>query len=138
MVAGVTAGGQIGVVSMTALRYAQADAGEVVVPVRPAELIYANFKHIEVRPDSRLEDGVPLYKLKILDTLIDHLSAKKPAPSFDAGSIDSTIIEMSRRMRAAEGGFGAAGRGLGASSGSGESYRAGFLPAPGAFVDLVA
>ena len=124
MVAGVTAGGHVGVVSMTALRYAQADAGEVVMPVRPAELIYANFRHIQVRPDTRQEDGVPLYKLKILDTLIDHLSVKKPAPSVDAGSIDSAIIEMSKSFRAA--------------GGSGQSYRAGFLPAPGAFVDLVA
>jgi hypothetical protein len=94
------------------------------MPVRPAQVVYANFKHIQVRPDSRLEDGVPLYKLKILDTLIDHLSRKKQAPSADASSIDSVIVEMSRSFRAA--------------GGSGQSYRAGFLPAPGAFVDLVA
>jgi hypothetical protein len=124
MVAGVTAGGHVGVVSMTALRYAQADAGDVVMPVRPAQLIYANFKHIQVRPDSSLEDGIPLYKLKILDTLIDHLSVKSTAPSINAGSIDSAIIEMSKGFRAA--------------AGTGQSYRAGFLPAPGAFVDLVA
>jgi hypothetical protein len=124
MVAGVSAGGHVGVVSMTALRYAQADAGDVVMPVRPAQLVYANFKHIQVRPDSTLEDGIPLYKLKILDTLIDHLSVKSPVQSVDAGSIDSAIIEMSKGFRGA--------------GGTGQSYRAGFLPAPGAFVDLVA
>jgi len=124
MVAGVTAGGHVGVISMTALRYAQSDAGDVLMPVRPAQLIYANFKHIQVRPDSRLEDGVPMYKLKILDTLIEQLSQKKPLPSVDARSIDSVIVEMSRGLRAA--------------GGSGQSYRPGFLPAPGAFVDLVA
>jgi len=167
MVAGVNAGGHVGVVSMTALRYAQADAGDVVMPVRPSQAVYANFKHIQVRPDSRLDDGVPLYKLKILDTLIDHLSAKRPPAAVDAGSIDSTIIEMSRSMRAAGGGFSAAGGGFSAAGGGfgaagggfsaagggfggaangigaadggpGASYRAGFLPPPGAFVDLMA
>ena len=137
MVAGVNAGGQVGVVSMTALRYAQADGGDVIMPVRPAQAVYANFKHIQVRPDSRLDDGVPLYKLKILDTLIDHLSAKKPAAAVDAGSIDNTIIEMSRSMRTSGG--GTAGGAFGAMAGGpSASYRAGFLPPPGAFVDLVA
>jgi hypothetical protein len=111
-------------VSMTALRYAQADAGDLIMPVRPAQLVYANFKHIQVMPDSRLQDGVPLYKLKILDTLIDHLSQKKPLTSVDASSIDSVIMDMSSGFRL---------RGV-----SGQSYRAAFLPAPGAFVDLVA
>jgi hypothetical protein len=146
MVAGVSAGGHVGVVSMTALRYAQADAGDVIMPVRPTQAVYANFKHIQVRPDSRLDEGVPLYKLKILDTLIDHLSAKRPPAAVDAGSIDTTIIEMSRSMRTAGGGFGTAGGGFGAAGGGfgataggpGASYRAGFLPPPGAFVDLVA
>jgi len=121
--AGITAGGHVGVVSMTALRYAQADGGDMIMPVRPAQLIYANFKHIQVMPDSGLQDGVPLYKLKILDTLIDQLSTKKPVPSVDAGSIDSIIGEMSQGLR---------------RGGMAQAYRAGFLPAPGALVDLVA
>jgi hypothetical protein len=124
MTMAVTANTHVGVISMTALRYAQADAGDVVVPVRPAQLIYANFKHIQVRPDSSLEDGVPLYKLKILDTLIDHLSQKNPAPRIDSSSIDGVIAEMSKVVRG--------------PGGSAHTYRAGFLPAPGAFVDLLA
>jgi len=118
MVAGVSTGGQVGVISMTAVRYAQPSSGEPIMPVRPAQLVYANFRHILVQPDSHLERGVPLYKLKILDTLIDHLSPKQAAPRVDAASIDSVIVEMSQGFRGA--------------------YRAGFLPAPGAFVDLVA
>jgi hypothetical protein len=118
MVAGISTGSQVGVISMTALRYAQPAAGEPVMPVRRAQMVYASFRHIQVRPDSRLEGGVPIYKLKILDTLIDHLSPRQPAGRVDAASIDSLIVEMSR------GGRGA--------------YRGGFLPAPGAFVDLVA
>jgi hypothetical protein len=123
MVAGITAGGHVGVVSMTALRYAQSEGGDVIMPVRPAQVVAASFKHIRVMPDLRLEDGVPLYKLKILDTLIDQLSRGKPGTSVDSGSIDSMIGEMSRGLR---------------SGGTAQAYRAGLFPAPGAFVDLVA
>jgi hypothetical protein len=135
MVAGISTGSQVGMISMTALRYAQPAAGQPVMPVRPAELVYANFRHIQVRPDSRLDSGVPIYKLKILDTLIDHLSpgraagregsARAGAARVDAASIDSLIVEMSRGLRGAE-------------HGRPGGYLAGFLPPPGAFVDLVA
>ncbi len=118
MVAGVSAGGHLGVISMTALRYAQPGSGQPVMPVRLAEVIYANFRHIQVQPDSHLQDGVPLYKLKILDMLIDRFSPKQASSSVDAGSIDAVIGAMTRGMKGA--------------------YREGFLPAPGAFVDLVA
>ncbi len=133
MVAGVTTGGQVGVIAMTALRYAQADGQQAIMPVRPSQLIYANFKHIQVRPDARREDGVPLYKLKILDTLIDKLSRKDSAAAgmsaersaaVNADSIDTLITNLSRDLRGPRG--------------AGYSYRAGFLPEPGAFVDLVA
>jgi hypothetical protein len=121
--AGIPAGAHVGVISMTALRSAQADGGDVVMPVRPAQLINTNFRHITLMPESRLENGVPLYKLRILDTLIDQLSRKSQVPSVDAASIDTIIGEMSRGLR---------------GGGSGRPYRAGFLPVPGAFVDLVA
>jgi hypothetical protein len=124
MTAGVTSSAHIGMVAMTALRYAQADAGEIVVPVRPAQLIAANFRHIQLRPDSRLEDGVPLYKLKILDALIDHLSQKNQPPRVDSTSIDSMIGELQKASRT--------------PGESGQNYRAAFLPPPGAFVDLLA
>ena len=133
MIQGVTSGGHVGVAAITALRYAQSDGAGVVMPVRPAELIQANFRHIQVRPDSRLDEGVPLYKLKILDTLIDHLSrdsqrhpAGRSACQAGAGSasIDTLITRMANELRQ-----GAA---------QDNSYRARFLPEPGAFVDLLA
>jgi len=131
MIQGVTSGTNIGVAAITALRYAQSDGRDVVMPVRPAELINANFRHIQVRPDSRLDDGVPLYKLKILDTLIDHLSRDSAAPvhgparqAAGSASIDSLIMRMAGELR----------QGAGKES----AYRARFLPAPGAFVDLLA
>ena len=128
----------VGTGSITALRSVRTDDYEVVVPVRPVQAIYANFRHIQVLPDARLQDGVPLYKLKILDSLIDGL----PPGSANAGAgsaggetgrgqaIDRIIGDLSGGLRAAQ---AEAARGPGRGS-----YRAGFLPLPGAFVDLVA
>jgi hypothetical protein len=133
MIQAVTSGGHVGVAAITALRYAQADGGGMVMPVRPAELIQANFRHIQVRPDSRLDDGVPLYKLKILDMLIDHLSRDNGAavqagrvtrPAAGSAAIDTLITQMARELRQ-----GAA---------LDNTYRVRFLPEPGAFVDLLA
>jgi len=132
MIQGVTSGGHIGVAAITALRYAQSDGRDIVMPVRPAELIQANFRHIQVRPDSRLDEGVPLYKLKILDTLIDSLSrdsgtAARTGPLNRPGagaSIDNIITRMASELRQ--------------GTGRDNSYRARFLPEPGAFVDLLA
>jgi hypothetical protein len=126
--------------SIIAIRSAQSDAEGVVMPVRPAQAIYANFRHIQVLPDTRLQDGVPLYKLRILDSLIERMAAPGPqrnggilhaaamggtAPR-DEGGVDRLIGDITRGLRAS-----------GQSPGT-SSYRAGFLPLPGAFVDLVA
>jgi len=130
MIQGVSSGGRVGVVAVTALRYAQSDGGDIIVPIRPAEAVYASFRHIQTRPDSRLQDGIPLYKLRILDTLIDHLVRSGAAhnagerPGVSADSIDQLIAAMSNT--------------LGKGSGGDAPYRAGFLPEPGAFVDLAA
>jgi hypothetical protein len=121
-------------VALTAVRYAQADAPGVIMPVRRAQMVYASFKHIQVQPDSRLQEGVPLYKLRILDTLIDLMSRAtgtgandktgRQGVRADSASIDATIAGMSSELRSA--------------GGSPSSYRAAFFPEPGAFVDLVA
>jgi hypothetical protein len=135
MIQGVSSGGRVGVAAITALRYAQSDGRDVVMPVRPAELIHANFRHIQVRPDSRLDDGVPLYKLKILDTLIDHLArdggvtaplkGRVSTPSDARGvSIDTLIAQMASE--------------LGQGGARDHAYRGRFLPEPGAFVNLFA
>jgi len=143
MIQGVSAGGSVGVIAATAVHYAQMDGKSLILPVRPAQMINASFKHIQMRPDSRLQDGVPLYKLKILDTLIEQFSrtqaavpaavsgaaagagtAAQSSVSFSAphaDNVDAIIASVSERLR-----------------GSGASYRVGFLPEPGAFVNLLA
>lgn len=129
MIQGVTAGGQVGMVALTAVRYAQTDNSPIVLPVRPSDAIHANFRHIDVLPDTTLAEGVPLYKLRILDTLIDQLSRVAGAGQASPGArtrdnVDVLIDSMSSEMRTA--GTRAA------------PYRSGFFLEPGAFVDLVA
>jgi hypothetical protein len=139
MIKGVSSTSPMGVVAMTALRYAQPDGANVVLPVRRADMIYASFRHIQVRPDSRIEDGIPLYKLKILDALIDSYSkntretgvggaaasvGRGASRGLNAETIDLLISEAMGNLKAGNGGNAA--------------YRAGLLPEPGAFVDLAA
>jgi len=136
MIQGVSSGGHVGVVAVTALRYAQSDGQDVILPVRPAQVIFANFKHIQVRPDSRLEDGVPLYKLKILDSLIDQMAKTAVMPGNESGA--RGLLKSGLTAANIDGviaGMTGAGR---AQSGAGAAYRPGFFLAPGAFVDLVA
>jgi len=126
---GISASSTAGIGSIVAVRGARDDATGVVMPVRPAQAIFASFRHIQVLPDSRLQDGVPLYKLRILDALIDR-AALGPAQATGARTekgVDTLISDLSQRLRTG----GAGGEGPG-------GYRAGFLPLPGAFVDLLA
>jgi hypothetical protein len=149
MVQGVSSGSQVGVVAMAALRYAQTDGASVVLPVRRAEMLYANFRHIQVRPDTSREDGIPLYKLKILDTLIDSFArgTGETGAAATGGAGKAGAAAMGRasgytRQAASEDAIdqmiSAVAKNLRAEGRGSAAYRAGFLPAPGAFVDLAA
>jgi hypothetical protein len=101
-------------------------SGKVTLPVRPAYILFANFKHIQVVPDSRIENGVPLYKLSILDRLLDLMaktgSARAQARAAGSDSIDTLIEGISWELRARRE----------------PSFTSGTLPEPGMVVDLVA
>ncbi|MDR3302279.1 MAG: hypothetical protein LBT01_07095 [Spirochaetaceae bacterium] len=47
------------------------------VPVSPAHYIYSHFKHVSGVPAPEGVQGVTVSKIKILDTLIEHLSQAK-------------------------------------------------------------
>ena len=51
--------------------------GKISVPIRPYQSIYANFKHITTIPTKNEESGIPVFKLRILDNLIEKLVGKK-------------------------------------------------------------
>ena len=86
------------------------DGAELLVPVRPAQAVHASFRHLRLLPVPGLENGVPLSRLSQLDSLIENALQVNNAARADAGT--------SRTVAAA--------------------YRAGRLPLPGAFLDLVA
>jgi len=130
VIAGVSSAGRIGTPVTAAVSIAHSDGARVILPIRRADLVYANFRHIQVLPDSRLQDGIPVYKLKLLDTLIERF-ARIEGSGFAAGnrkiapgSVDGLLEEMSRWLRT-EGSRGA-------------PYRAGLRFGLGAVVDLLA
>jgi hypothetical protein len=119
-----------GSAAVTALSYPPSGGGKIVLPVRPAYVLFAAFKHIQVVPDSTLEEGVPLYKLTLLDSLIERMMASGASRKEAAGkggsggSIDAAIEELSARLRA--------------RAAASPSYAARTLPAAGLVVDMVA
>jgi hypothetical protein len=114
--------------ALTSVAIPPAGDGRVMLPIRPADALFAAFKHIQVIPDTRLENGVPLYKLMILDNLIEHL-AGGAGQSGRGGikgeaSVDSLITELAGKLRARTAGA--------------QSFTAGLLPGAGMVVNLVA
>ncbi|MDE5898047.1 MAG: hypothetical protein K2H09_02110 [Treponemataceae bacterium] len=51
--------------------------GKLYVPVNRSVLIYSHFDHVSGFAAQRGQSGVSIAKIKILNTLIDHLSAVK-------------------------------------------------------------
>jgi hypothetical protein len=103
--------------------------GKLLLPGRPAHALFAAFKHIHLIPDWSLEQGIPLYKLAILDNLIERLAAANGGRSSrtepaSPNTIDSVIAGLAGRLRA--------------QAASTPSYLAGNLPDTGLVVDLVA
>jgi len=50
--------------------------GDLEVPVSPVQSAYARFEHLRAVPSP--EGGVSLFKLRVLDKLIDRLLAERP------------------------------------------------------------
>jgi len=68
-----------------------ASDGRMALPVSPSAYIYSHFKHVSGFPAPDGVQGVNINKLKILDTLIEQLSAmkKQPEPVFEQQFGDS-------------------------------------------------
>ena len=99
---------------------------KVTLPVQPADVLYASFKHIKV-VSGRENGGIPLYKLTALDALLDQLAksgstAAKGVRDAGPARIDEVLSEVSRTLRARLGG----------------RFSGGLLPEPGLIVDMTA
>jgi hypothetical protein len=78
--------------------------GRITVPVKPANVVYARFKHVLGVPAQ--DGGTPLFKLRVLDNLIDRLlrySEEVPSEerlrNLDAEAIDPLIARLQSRLR---------------------------------------
>jgi len=117
------------------LRVRSLRGGELEVPVSAVQSAYARFEHLRGVPSP--EGGISLFKLRVLDKLIDRLlveGRKVPEAGqlarLDPGKAESLIRELGGRLRER----------LGALSGPGGFGRRmrGFAPAPGMLFELVA
>ena len=86
------------------IRIQNMKGGRITAPVNPAHTVYARFKHVRGVPASN--GGAPLFKLRVLDNLIDRLLRySEPVPSaqrlkdLDAQAIDPLIDSLQTRLR---------------------------------------
>jgi hypothetical protein len=86
------------------LRIRSLQGERLSLPVRSAYSPYARFEHIRGVPSA--EGGVPIFKLRVLDKLIDRLlaygePAAIPETAIPAGSdgLDSLIDRLQQRLR---------------------------------------
>lgn len=48
-------------------------SGKLYVPVKPSQVVYSQFEHVSGIATRKDQSGIPVTKIKILNTLIDHL-----------------------------------------------------------------
>ena len=76
--------------------------GKIAVPLKPNQSIHARFKHITAIPTKMDTNGVPVYKLRILDNLIERLIGKKgKAEEFvklSTENIDTLIMSFQHEL----------------------------------------
>lgn len=95
------------------------------VPVRPLYSISAVFKHISPVPSSTGQAGIPLYKLRVLDNLLDRFMQKNVKRiKITADNIDSLISKALNKLKS--------------QSYIGEQYSVSFRAEKGLIINLVA
>jgi len=78
--------------------------GKMPIPVRPLYSISAVFKHISPFPSNNVgENSIPLYKLRVLDNLLDRFIGRDKGVfkkiKISANNIDSLIDEVSNKLK---------------------------------------
>jgi hypothetical protein len=78
--------------------------GRITVPVNPAHAVYARFKHVLGVPSQN--GGAPLFRLRVLDNLIDRLlryceqvPSEESLRNLDAQAIDPLISRLQNQLR---------------------------------------
>ncbi|NOY08795.1 MAG: hypothetical protein GXP33_08125 [Spirochaetes bacterium] len=106
--------------------------GKLLLPVAPLNAISAAFKHITPMPSRTGKGDIPLYKLRVLDDLLDRILSGRKSKTVNkiknvkitARNIDSLISGVSAQLRI--------------KSLSSEQYGMVFKPDTGLIINLVA
>jgi hypothetical protein len=78
--------------------------GKMTVPVAQSQVLYAQFKNVRGVSASEGSRGVSVYKVKILDTLINQLSQAQKTPSvtstdsLSGSQVDSLIFQYEAQI----------------------------------------
>jgi hypothetical protein len=91
-------------VFLNVIRIQNLQSGRIALPVHPAQAVYARFKHIRGVPAQ--EGGAPLFRLRVLDNLIDRLlNFNEPVPvverlqDLQTQAIDPLISGLQNQLR---------------------------------------
>ncbi len=97
-------------------------SGRIIVPVKNNVAVYTQFEHVRGTPAPKGERGVPVDKIRILNTLIDRLitmkqkvPVEKEAVGLKDAELDTQIISYQRQIKevvdtaASSGSYGLAG-----------------------------
>jgi hypothetical protein len=77
-------GNAAGSITSLNLAWLSRAGGRMSVPVRPAQTVYAQYKHISGVPAAPDQTAVPLSRIRILDSLIENLNRMKNSPVAEA------------------------------------------------------
>lgn len=71
-------------------------SGSLVVPVKPSAVVYSQFDYVQGTPAAKGQQGVPINRVRILNTLINQLVTMKKESSLTQ---KSEIPEMSDEQK---------------------------------------
>ncbi len=113
------------IISFPTIMRIQESSGKIRYPVKPLGSISAVFKHIDAIPSKQGVGGISLYKLRILDGLIEKLirtgkysnTRNIAVGRIDKESIDNVIEKLSLQLKASVNSLASYSSGIGIESG---------------------
>ena len=105
-------------------------SGSLCVPVKPSAVIYSQFDYVHGTATEHGQRGVPINRLRILNTLISQLVSMKQKPALSEEQKDELIKSYQQQIKTA----------IAASSAQGQAAYglAGLMPEAGAVVSVSA
>ncbi|MBR6152868.1 MAG: hypothetical protein IKQ43_00355 [Treponema sp.] len=86
--------------------FTSTSSGRIIVPVKNNVAVYTQFEHVRGTPAPKGERGVPVDKIRILNTLIDRLITMKQkvpleneATGLSDADLESRIVNYQRQIK---------------------------------------